>query len=417
MRLHFKINLTNSQKEALQLVDDDLLKYITIVFSRQSGKSFLMKILCIKWLFERNKDVGYVCRNYILAKKLYGDVIKYIPKEYIKSANGSDLSIKSSFGSTLQFFSAESGSSLRGLTFNYLICDEFAFFKFEQTDGTNLWNDILFPTIKVKGKKVLFVSTPLGKNNILYEMYIRGLDENFPNYATLHKTIYDDGLITNDEIDEIKAQIPELSFRQEFLCEFLDSAITFFVGFEKCFKKFTYDNNQKQFIGIDLSANGKDETILTKINQINQVKQYVIKGSLDEKYQQISKIINETNNLEVVYIENNGVGTPMINEVIKLVKNKNIIVEWNTTNQSKNDILSSLAMDIANGDIFFDEDDKQLYSQFSTIITKYSKTGKLQIEASSGHKDDRIMSLGIANRAKKDKTKTGNYTFAILTRK
>lgn len=414
MKLQFKINLTQSQKEAYEAAHSHK-KYLTLVWSRQSGKSTLMKILCIEWLFNTNRTIAYVCRNYILAKKIYKDLIQYIPQAYIKQANGSDLIIETIFGSTITFFSAESGASLRGLTFNYLILDEFAFFKQEQTDGTNLWYDILYPTVKVKGKKVIFVSTPLGKNNLFYEMYLRGFSKDYAKYyQTIKKDIYSDGLISQDEIDDIKRQIPELSFRQEFLCEFLDSSLTFFNGFEQCFKPIKYKDTSRTWIGVDLSGDGKDETILTKINERNEVKQYKIEGTLDSKYKQIANIINNTNNLQYSYIEINGLGAPMLNEIKKLVIHKHKLQEWVTSNKSKEEIISNLAVTIANNNIIFDENDNELYAQFGTFISKYTKSGNLQFQAMEGYKDDRIMSLAIALHSK-TLNKTYNKTnFAFI---
>jgi hypothetical protein len=401
MELKFKINLTESQKEAYEAAHNKK-RYLTLVWSRQSGKSTLMKILCIEWLFKDKKQIAYICRNYILAKRLYKDVVQYIPEQFVKRSNGSDLSIETIFGSTLTFFSAESGASLRGLTFHYMILDEFAFFKMEQTDGTNLWYDILYPTIKVRGKKVIFVSTPLGKNNLFYEMYIRGFKTGFSHsYTSILKDIYSDGLVSEQEIEDIKKQIPELSFRQEFLCEFLDSSLTFFNGFEQCFKDFIYNDNLKQYIGVDLSGNGTDETIVTKINSDNQVCQYKVEGTLDEKYRAIAYIINTTKNLQYSYIEINGLGAPMLNEIKKLVKEKHKLQEWVTSNKSKEEIISNLAVTIANKDISFNNQDKELFAQFGTFISKYTKTGHLQLQAQEGHKDDRIMSLAIALESKK----------------
>ena len=306
-----------------------------------------MKVLCIEWLFTHNKKIAYICRNYILAKKLYKDLIQYIPNEFIKQANGTDLTIESIFGSSITFFSAESGASLRGLTFHYLILDEFAFFKQEQTDGTNLWNDILFPTIKVNGILTVFVSTPLGKNNLFHTMYLRGLDESYPTYHSILKDIYADGLIDNEGIEEIKKNIPELSFEQEFLCKFLDSSLTFFRGFEHCFHPISHKYN-KTWIGVDLSANGSDNTVVAKINELNEVETIIINGTLDQKYKQIADIINTSNNVQAVYIESNNIGTPVINEVSKIVKNKSIIHPWLTSNSSKEEIISDMAVKIAN---------------------------------------------------------------------
>lgn len=400
MKLKFKINLTGSQKEAYQATEDKNVKYLTLVWSRQSGKSTLMQVLCVKWLFKKNVDIGYVCRNYILAKKIYKSVVKLIPAQYVKSANGSDLIIETVLGSTLTFFSAESGASLRGLTFDYLIMDEFAFFKQQQTDGTHLYNDILSPTVKVKGKKVIFVSTPLGKNNLFYEMYKRGLSSSYPKYRTIKKDIYSDGLIDSEGIEELKQGIPELSFRQEYLCEFLDGALTFFKGFDKCFIN-KRGQSTENWIGIDLSGDGQDATILTIINQANETCQKRIEGTLDAKYAQIANVINTTPNLKGVYVEVNGLGMPMYNEIKKLVKNKSILNEWLTTNSSKEEIISELAVDIANESITFEEN-ADLYEQLSNFICKYTKTGKLQFEGANGTHDDKVMSLAIANKAKKE---------------
>ena len=215
MEVTFKIKLTKSQQEIYNIAHDPKYKFITLVLSRQQGKTTSMMILVMEWLLEKDKKIGYVCRNNVFVRTMYDELVKVIPDNLIKRKNGTSYIIESIFGSKLQIFSAESGASLRGQSFHYLICDEFPFFKMEQTDGTHLWNDILSPTVKVKGQKCLFVGTPLGKDNIFYTMYKRGLDEEFDDYASILKTIYDDGLIKKEEIERTKRDIPDVSFRQE----------------------------------------------------------------------------------------------------------------------------------------------------------------------------------------------------------
>lgn len=401
MDVRFDIKLSKSQQEVYDLVKNDKYKYITVVFSRQSGKTVLMLVLCIQWLFEKNASIAYICRNFVLSKKLYKELIKILPKEIIKSANGSDLIIESVYGSTLTFYSAEQGASLRGQTFNYMILDEFSFHKMEQPDGTHLWNDILSPTLKARGKKCIFVSTPLGKNNIFYEMYQRGLSDEYPSYASILKTIFDDGFVTKDDIEDIKKTIPELSFRQEYMCEWLDDSLTFFNGFSKCFDIEKYNSN-KCWIGCDLSGDGQDSTIVTKININGEVEQYDVKGTLDMKYRRIADIINSEPNLQMAYLENNGLGKPMINEIMKLVNSKSKIKEWSTTNASKEEIISDLAVDIANKNIHFKKDDTQLFNELSNFVVSVSKSRKLTFAARGGGHDDRVMSLALAAKAKKD---------------
>ena len=349
MTVDFDINLSKSQQEVYDLVHDDKYKYITVVFSRQSGKTILMLVLCCEWLLSGKNYIAYVCRNFTLAKRLYRELIRILPNNVIKSSNGTDFFIETIYGSTLNFYSSEQGSSLRGQTFTHMINDEFSFFKMEQPDGTHLWNDILSPTLKARGKKCIFVSTPLGKNNPLYEMYQRGLSEDFPNYASIKKTIYDDGFVTPEEIEEIRKSIPELSFRQEYLTEWLEDGNTFFAGYSDCFDIDRYTGS-KCWMGLDSSTDGADATILTLINTDNEVQQYEITGTLDAKYKKVAQLI-DMNIPVAVYAEINGIGLPFVNEVRKLSRYKNKIYDWTTTNKTKEEIISDLAVEIANNNI------------------------------------------------------------------
>ena len=71
-------------------------------------------------------------------------------------------------------------------------------------------------------------------------------------------------------------------------------------------------------------------------------------------------------------------------------------------------------MDIANHDISYD--DKELFSQFGTFICKITKTKKLTFGAKEGYHDDRIMSLAIALKCRKErKYQNKNNNRFILT--
>ena len=191
--------------------------------------------------------------------------------------------------------------------------------------------------------------------------------------------------------------------------------LVFFQGYGNQFKKYPY-KYEKTWIGVDLSGDGSDETIVTKINENDEVEQIKVKGTLDMKYQQIATIINDAKNLQIGYIEVNGLGAPMYNEIKKLVKDKALLKEWVTSNSSKEQIITNLALRIAQNRISFNEMDNELRSQFGTFICRYTKSRKMQFEALSGHHDDRIMSLAIALQAKLDYDYKYTKTFASVIR-
>lgn len=407
------IKLTDGQKTAWDLVHNKDNKTIVLCFSRQSGKSTLAEILLIENLCKKNKFSAYISPTFSLGRKIYKELMQLLePTGIIKKANSSTLTIETITGSLLQFFSAEAYTAIRGFTVSgILIIDECAYIPDTMPNGENFWGNIVMPITKARNPKVVLISTPCGKQGFFYDYYLRA--KNKENGITeLTRDIYADNLVTKEQIEEIRKSIPPKAFLQEFECRFLDSSLTFFEGFENCFGNYPYSQG-KEWIGVDLSSTSTgDETILTKINEKNEVAQYNITGTLDMKYKKIADLINKSNAV-AVYLENNGVGLPMIEQIKKLVMHKNRIYEWNTSNSSKEEIISDLAVTIANKDIYFNDEDTELFSQFGTFICKISKTKKLTFAAQEGKKDDRIMSLAIAKRCKEDFRNYGknNNTF------
>lgn len=400
MKVNFKIKLTNGQEEAYKLAHEKDTKQLVLVWSRQSGKSVFAEIMLIENLLKKNKFSAYISPTFQLGRKVYKEIVNLLDgKGIIKKANSSTLTIETITNSTLQFYSVESYTAIRGTTVNgVLICDEAAYYPDVLPNGENIWGNVIMPITKARQPLTIFISTPCGKQGFFYDFYLRALNgEDGIKY--LERTIYDDNLVNKEQIEEIKRSIPPKAFEQEFMCKFLDSSLTFFQGFENCFIKDMQYNGTKEWIGVDLSGDGTDETIVTKVNDNNQVIQYKIEGTLDQKYRKIADIINQTNPV-ASYIENNGLGAPMINEIKKLVKRKSNIYEWNTSNSSKEEIISYLAVKVANKELYFN--DSELYSQFGTFICKISKTKKLTFAAQEGKKDDRVMSLAIALRCMED---------------
>ena len=383
MTITLDIELNNTQKELLRLIENN--KYTVANISRQQGKSVLAKLLAIKWLFQKNKVISYITPTLKLAKKIFKDISGVLPSNLLVSNNASDLILESVTGSSIWFYSSEQADKIRGITLDYLILDEIAFYK----DGEYLYYGVLQPTLKVRGKKTLIISTPNGKDNIFYKLY--------NSYPSITKTIYDDSYCK--DIEAVKRNTPEIIFKQEYLCQFLDNTGTFFQGFKE--QEFTFDTTELYF-GLDLSSVGKDETILTLINKKLQVTQYVIKGTLDVKYKQIADIINKYN--AKGYAEQNSIGEPMINEIVKLLNKPSNLRKWLTNNKSKTTIISKLAIKLPS--IIYN--DKELTKQLNQFQYKILPTGTMTFQ---GLKDDRVMSLAIALQALEDLTFKNDYIF------
>jgi hypothetical protein len=409
MKLNIKgIKLTKSQEELYKYATDNTTKYIIANWSRQSGKSTIVSLLCIKWLTMKDEEVIYVTPTYSLAKKIYSNIIKLLPQELISKSNSSDLIIESVTGSRLLFFSSESGQAMRGNTATKLVIDEAAYCK-EIIDGQSLYHNIIFPITKVKCNKILLISTPRGKEGFYYELVQRAI-ANEKGFKYLKKTIYDDSLITKEEIDELKRTYPPIAFKCEFEGEFISNALSIFDDYDDLF-----NNNVSEiysgYCGIDLSTVGTDNTILTFINNKNEVVQYNIKGDLDTRYNKMASIVNKYSP-KAIYIEQNSIGEPIYNELKKLIKKKEILNKWSTTNESKKDIINNLQVLISNKNISFNKNNTLLKSELGTFTYKLTKNGNITFAAIDGFHDDTIMSLAMALQAKEDFKFTNNVTFA-----
>lgn len=288
-----------------------------------------------------------------------------------------------------------------------MIIDEAAYCK-EIIDGQSLWHNIIWPVTKVRCSKILLISTPRGKEGFFYELTQRAIaKEN--GYKYLKKSIYDDELISKEEIEELKKTYPPIAFKCEFEGEFISNALSIFENYDELFKNnLTHINNG--YCGIDLSTIGSDDTVLTFINNDNQVIQYKIQGELDKRYEQIAELLNNHKPI-ATYIEQNAIGEPIYNEIRKLIKHKETFHKWLTTNDSKKDIINQLQVLIANKDITFNENNDMLKSQLGTYSYKLTKNGNITFNAMSGFKDDAIMSLAMAIKAKEDFKTTNNISF------
>jgi len=414
MKINFNINLTRKQKEAYDIMHDKETQFLIARWSRQCGKTVFSEIMMIEYLCKPNSFNAYISPTFAQGKKVFAELTSLLESTgIIKKANAQDLKIESVYGATLKFFSMESPISIRGNTVSgLLVMDEAAFFPSQLPDGSDPYYNVIFPIIKARKPKVLVISTPNGRQGMYYDLYLKAHNKT-SGYRELTASIYDDDLIKKEEIEELKKGYPPLAFQQEFEVQFLDNALTVFPNFQNCFDgKF---EKGKCWIGVDPSSVGEDNTIVSIINSDNQVKQYIIDGSLDAKYAQIAKIINEYRPV-ATYIENNSIGEVMANEIRKQLINKGNFYTFTTTNETKKQYISLIAVAIANNEIHFEQDNTLLYSELATFTFKLTKTGNITYAAKEGYHDDTVTSLGICMQCKEDFKLSGTPNLDFVNR-
>lgn len=404
------------QKHIIELAHNNQNKKIVINIFRQYGKSFVCRYLVLEWMQTPDTVVGYITQNSRLANDIYKKFITMFPEELVKSKNGKDYIIELVNGSKLIFFSVEQTHTIRGFTLDYLIFDEVSHSREYTPEGEHLYYNIISPLLDAKGKKEIFISTPNGRSGFFYDLYQRAISGQ-RGYVYYKVSVYDDETKTPEWIEEKRAGYPELAWKQEYECEFLDGGLSYFKHYIERFIDKQFDWSQKLVGGVDFSSVGSDNTVLTFMNEKKQAIQFIVNGDLDDKYNQIAQLLREhQTNLVYCLFESNSIGQVMGEQIKKLLPTglRNKIDFIYTSNQSKNDYIDKLALDIERGNITFMENNETLKDEFGTYTYKISKTGLKVFNALDGYHDDTVISCALANLAYDRKmTKSGSKIMVI----
>ena len=396
-------NLHSGQLRVVDLIKGPA-KYVTAVAPRQTGKTFLSIQTLLYWAIN---DPGclifFVSPTYAQASKPLDELYNAIAKSgIVETYNRSALSLVLKNGSKMVFKSTERSDNLRGYTVDYMIVDEAAYHR----DG--VWDSVLKPMLLVKGKKVLFISTPRGTSNWFYKMYQLGQDPEATNYASTRMEYIENPFLDLQELEEARRVLPEHIFAAEYEGSFTESGNAVF-DMTKARTFPIYPRPQgKIYCGVDLGR-ANDWTVATFIDSTGAVID-VYRDNQKDWSTMTSNIIQKVLQWRAVtWVETNSIGD-VIYEMIKAAW-------WDThpfvtSNRSKNDAIEGLAVDILSGEVQIPNGDlfPPLIFELNAYAYDYSpKTRSIKYGAPTGLHDDTVMSLAIANACRKSNKTSGKY--------
>lgn len=395
------------QLEKIKLIENPDVKYVTLTTGRQWGKTMLAQNLLLKWGLENNNStLMWVSPVYSQCRKVFTDIVNAIEgTPILKNANKSNLNINLSNGTKLLFRSGERQDTLRGYTLDYLIVDEAAYLR------DDVWNLVLKQTTLVKGKKVLFISTPKGKN-YFYKIAVRGLSEDDPSYLTLVGSSYDTPFISHDELEEAKKTLPEDIFRQEILGHFIDSGGEVFTNIDAYCVLNEWElpkSNVKYYAGVDFGRQN-DYSVLTIIDETGKVV-YMYRDRHKSWDEIIKNIADKLKQYKAqTQVEINSIGDVLFENLKKLYPN---VYPFLTSSSSKQNIIEDLIY--ATNELKVSLPTEQLfnplYQELKLFTYEYSmKTRNIKYSAPQGSHDDTIMSLAIAYNTIKERKTKGVYS-------
>lgn len=117
---------------------------------------------------------------------------------------------------TIFCFGADNFDAHRGIYLDGLILDEFADMHPDVRDK------VFLPALRDRRGWELVIGTPKGDNAFkkLFMSYLLNMQAGDPNYFACLKNVFETGIFTLQEIEEMRKEMSEEAFAQEMLCDF-----------------------------------------------------------------------------------------------------------------------------------------------------------------------------------------------------
>lgn len=411
------------QRAVIDAIGKSKCSYKTVVVksSRQKGKSFMIANILLYFALNWNKTKN-ICVSPTLkqAKNIYKTIMDAIEKTgIVKSSNATDLEITFINRSNIRFLSAEMGESLRGYTVTGILCiDECCYISDEVFNTIKPWVDY-------NKSPILMVSTPYVKEGFFWQYYNYGL-EGVNKVITVDwcdpkfkKEM--DKILPPERLEEYRKTMPANKFKSEYLGEWLDDEGTVFIQFKDCAKDVQIQPNDKLFVGIDWAmGGGNDDTAVAIINNKGEQVFLDYFNNLTPT-QQIDRIVEDLNpymrQIVVIQPELNSLGGVLTDNLKERLQGRARIEGFNTTNQSKNELVMDLQTAFEQKTITILNDPKQM-RELSFYTAEYNpKTKNVSYNAPLGLNDDLCIALMLAYNSYKNKKRCGGYAVSAITRK
>ncbi len=393
------------QRDMVNDIINSPAKYHVACVGRQFGKSLMAINLSLYWMINDGPcKVLWISPVYSQCQKIQKELMQAIGGSgIVKQCNYSDNFIKLKNGSEILFRSAEKYDNIRGLTMDYGVLDEAAFMK------QDAWREAIRPVFMVRGKKVLFITTPKGKNWV-YDLYQLAKSEDYDNYVAYTGSSYDTPYIAKEEILDAKRTLPEAVFQQEYLAKFIDSGGEVFQSLDNnWFTKWPRAEG-KVYCGIDLGKQ-EDFTVATFMDHKGQVIEIYRnqKAEWTTMTNDILKLVKKYN--ATVMVEVNSIGDVIFEQIKRQWQDTHAFV---TSSKSKQEIIEGLILDMNEVNVTIPHVSlfEPLVRELEVFTYEYNpKTRSIRYGHPSGLKDDCVISLAITNYCRKQNKHYGEYAY------
>jgi hypothetical protein len=299
----------------------------------------------------------------------------------------SELRLTYKNGGVEHYKSADNPDTLRGAGLKRVVIDEAARCK------RDVWEEVIRPAVSDTHGKVLFGSTPKGKN-WFYELWTRGQDPLQTEFKSWRFPSSDNPLIAESDIEHARESLPVDVFNQEYLAEFLDNSAGVFRNVKACSTSAPAGPvaGQTYSAGLDL-ARLTDFTVLTVLDSAGQQVFMDRFNLLDWAIQKrrVIDTVTSYNNAPLL-LDSTGIGDPIYEDL----RAAELDVDgYKFTNESKGKLIEGLMLAFEQSRISILPDATQR-NELDIYEYTINRSGTVSYNAPEGYHDDCVISLALA---------------------
>ena len=377
-------------------------RFNVLALGRRAGKSKLAQYLNIDCALNQ-RPAGYFAPTYKLLEQYWRE-LKAVLVEVIKPGGKSEQEHRLELhgGGTIECWSTDTGDPARGRRYAQVVIDEAAMVP----HLADIWGQAIRPTLTDFQGEAWFMSTPRGLNDY-YALFQRGQDPLEPEWMAWQMPTSVNPYIAAGEIEAARRELPERTFAQEYLAEFLSLEGTGVFRGVRAVSRLQMrgpERGHQHVFGVDWGRSA-DFTVISVLDTTT-LEQVALLRFTDLDFEVQAERLHELaayyRPVQIV-AERNSMGGPLVERLQRgyarlLDKPRPAlpVYGWDNTNASKAAAIEKLALDIERGTLSLLEDKVQT-AELLAFESTTTATGMIRYAAPAGMHDDTVIALALAN--------------------
>lgn len=223
-----QIVLPYHPRKAFKPFHDRTQRWAVLVCHRRAGKTFAAVNDLIRAAITCKSQAplfAYIGPFRSQAKDVAWSALKYFSEPISQTVNEAELMVTLINGAKIRVFGADNADAMRGLGFDGVFMDEVGDFK------PSVWGAVIRPALSDKQGWGVFAGTPKGKNHF-WNIWDDATGRLKDDWFSMMLKASESGLLPQSELDDVKSQITEDQYLQEYECNFEAAILGAFYGTE-----------------------------------------------------------------------------------------------------------------------------------------------------------------------------------------